>query len=52
VLFEPELALGYDLNDKLVGRAVSYTHLSNGQIFHQGKNQGLDDAGVRLVYKF
>jgi len=51
VLFEPEFALGYDLNDRLAVEA-SYTHLSNGQIFHQGKNQGLDDAGVRLVWKF
>jgi hypothetical protein len=51
VLFEPELALGYDFNDRWSGE-LSYTHLSNGQIFHQGKNQGLDDAGARLVYKF
>lgn len=51
VLFEPELALGYDINDSWSAE-LSYTHLSNGQVFHQGKNQGLDDAGVRLVYKF
>ncbi len=51
VLFEPELALGYEFNDRWSGE-LSYVHLSNGQIFHQGKNQGLDDAGVRLVYKF
>ncbi|CAN5305308.1 acyloxyacyl hydrolase [soil metagenome] len=51
VLFEPELALGYRFNDKVSGE-LSYTHLSNGQIFHQGKNQGLDDVGVRLVYAF
>ncbi|EJL37002.1 Lipid A 3-O-deacylase (PagL) [Caulobacter sp. AP07] len=51
VLFEPELALGYRFNEK-VSAELSYTHLSNGQIFHQGKNQGLDDVGVRLVYAF
>ncbi|HTI68009.1 MAG TPA: acyloxyacyl hydrolase [Caulobacteraceae bacterium] len=51
VLFEPELALGWDVNDAFAIEA-SYTHLSNGQIFHRGKNQGLDDAGVRLVWKF
>lgn len=51
VLFEPELALGYKFNDR-VSAELSYTHLSNGQIFHQGKNQGLDDVGVRLVYAF
>ncbi|HJV42312.1 acyloxyacyl hydrolase [Caulobacter sp.] len=51
VLFEPELALGYQVSDRM-SVELSYTHLSNGQIFHQGKNQGLDDAGVRLVYAF
>ena len=51
VLFEPELALGYKFNDRWSSE-LSYTHLSNGQIFHQGKNQGLDDVGVRLVYAF
>ena len=51
VLFEPGLALGVDLSDRVAVEAT-YTHLSNGQIFHQGKNQGLDDAGVRLVWKF
>jgi lipid A 3-O-deacylase len=51
VLFEPELALGVDVSDRLSLEA-SYTHLSNGQIFHKGKNQGLDDAGVRVNWKF
>ena len=51
LLFEPELALGYRFNDAWATE-LSYTHLSNGQIFHQGKNQGLDDVGVRLVYAF
>jgi lipid A 3-O-deacylase len=51
VLFAPEFALGYDLSDRLAVEA-SYVHLSHGQIFHSGKNQGLDDAGVRLVWKF
>lgn len=51
VLFSPELALGVKLNDRWAAE-FSYTHLSNGQIFHRGKNQGLDDAGVRLVYSF
>jgi len=51
VLFEPEIALGYQFNDAWSAE-LSYTHLSNGQIFAQGKNQGLDDVGVRLVYAF
>jgi hypothetical protein len=51
VLFEPELAVGYNLNRKWAIEA-SYVHLSNGQILHQGKNQGLDDVGLRLNYHF
>ena len=49
--FEPELALGYHLSHHW-STELSYTHISNGQIFHHGKNEGLDDAGVRLNYKF
>lgn len=51
VLFEPEFALGYDLSDRFAIEA-SYVHLSHGQIFASGKNQGLDDAGVRFIWKF
>lgn len=51
VLFNPELAVGVRLNERWAVE-LSYTHLSNGQIFHTGKNQGLDDAGARLVYTF
>jgi hypothetical protein len=51
LLFNPEIALGVRLNDRWAVE-FSYTHLSNGQIFHTGKNQGLDDAGARLVYSF
>jgi hypothetical protein len=50
-LFEPELAAGYNFNSKWAIEA-SYVHLSNGQILHQGKNQGLDDLGLRLNYHF
>jgi lipid A 3-O-deacylase len=49
--FEPELAFGYKLTPRIAVEA-SYVHLSNGQIFHQGKNQGLDDAGLRVAYSF
>ena len=51
LLFNPQLALGFRFNDQ-VATEFSYTHLSNGQIFHTGKNQGLDDAGIRLVYSY
>lgn len=51
VLFEPEFALGYKLTET-TSLELSYTHLSNGQIFHKGKNQGLDDVGLRVNVKF
>ena len=51
IQFEPELALGYRI-DQHWSTELSYTHISNGQIFHHGENEGLDDAGVRLIYKF
>jgi lipid A 3-O-deacylase len=51
IQFEPELSIGYHLNHHW-SVEFSYTHISNGQIFHQGENEGLDDAGGRLIYKF
>ena len=51
LLFEPEIGLGYRFSDR-ISAEVSYLHLSNGEIFHQGKNQGLDDLGVRVNYRF
>jgi hypothetical protein len=49
LLFEPEIALGARLGDR-TGAELSWVHISNGEIFHHGKNQGLDDVGVRVVY--
>ncbi len=51
VLFEPEVALGYQVSEHWAAE-ISYFHLSNGQILHQGVNQGLDDIGARLAYRF
>ena len=51
ILFEPELALGWRFSPRLAAE-VSWVHISNGEVFHHGKNQGLDDAGARLVYTF
>jgi hypothetical protein len=48
-LFEPELNLGWRFNPKLAAE-LSWVHISNGEIFHHGKNQGLDDVGVRVIY--
>lgn len=51
VLFNEEVALGYQLG-RHWGLEAAYVHFSNGEILHHGKNQGLDDAGLRLVYAF
>ena len=51
IVFEPEISLGYRITDN-VAVELSYVHLSNGQIFHQGKNEGLDEVGVRFLYHF
>ena len=49
VLFEPELAVGWQVTPRLAAE-LSWVHFSHGQILHQGKNQGIDLAGLRLVY--
>ncbi len=49
MLFEPEIALGAHLGGPWSAE-LSWVHISNGEIFHHGKNQGLDDAGIRVIY--
>ena len=51
MLFQPELGFGYRFSPRLAGE-LSWVHISNGEIFHHGKNQGLDDTGARLIYSF
>ena len=48
VLFQPELALGVRVTDRLAVEA-SWMHLSHGQTAG-GQNPGLSEVGVRLVY--
>ena len=48
VLFEPELAVGWRVNDRLAVEA-SWMHVSHGRVAG-GQNPGLSDVGVRLVY--
>jgi lipid A 3-O-deacylase len=50
-LFQPDLSLGYTFSG---GDAVelNWTHISNGKILAQGKNQGMDDVGVRYIHRF
>jgi hypothetical protein len=50
LLFQPELSIGRVLSPRW-SVELTYLHLSNGQVFARGKNQGLDDAGLRLIYK-
>lgn len=49
--FNPGLSAGYRISKRLAAE-LSYEHLSNGQILHQGDNEGLDDIGLRLIYAY
>lgn len=49
ILFEPELGIGYQANDRLSIEA-SWVHMSQGTIF-SGQNPGIDNIGVRLNWK-
>ena len=50
VLFEPELAVGYQVNERL-GVEASWVHLSHATLFDEGQNPGIDNIGVRLNWK-
>jgi hypothetical protein len=49
VLFEPELALGTRLSDKVAIEA-SWTHVSHARLFNRHQNPGIDMMGVRLAF--
>lgn len=51
VLLQPELSLGYAFNERIAGE-LSYVHLSNGRLYGDGQNDGLDMLGARIVYRF
>jgi lipid A 3-O-deacylase len=46
VLFEPEIGVGYRLNEK-VSVEANWTHISNATLF-SGQNPGIDMIGIRL----
>ncbi|MGZ3250052.1 MAG: acyloxyacyl hydrolase [Croceibacterium sp.] len=48
VLFEPEIALGTKLSDKLSVEA-SWIHISGARLFNSQQNPGIDMMGVRLA---
>ena len=47
VLFEPELAVGYQVNDTLSVEA-SWMHVSHARLFDSQQNPGIDMMGVRV----
>lgn len=49
-LFRTTFALNRDITEKW-GAQVTYEHLSHGQILGSGRNQGVDNVGVRVSYK-
>lgn len=50
-LFRTSLALNRDLGER-TGLQLQYEHLSHGQIIGNGRNQGIDNVGVRLYWRF
>ncbi len=50
-LFHTTLGIDYDINDHWAIGAY-YEHVSHGQILAKGRNQALDNAGVRVSYRF
>lgn len=50
-LFRTGLALNRDMGENW-GLQLQYDHLSHGQILGNGRNQGLDNIGVRVYFHF
>jgi lipid A 3-O-deacylase len=50
-LFRTTFGLHHDIND-VWGVELMYEHLSHGQILGDGRNQGLDNIGLRVSYSF
>ncbi|WP_420434176.1 hypothetical protein [Hyphobacterium sp.] len=51
VLFHTTLALNVELSRNIT-MAAYYEHISHGQILGSGRNQALDNAGIRFGYRF
>jgi lipid A 3-O-deacylase len=49
VLFEPELGIGTQINDR-VSIEASWVHMSHAQLFGR-QNPGIDNVGVRLNFR-
>jgi lipid A 3-O-deacylase len=50
-LFRTTLALEREFSPRLAAQ-IYYEHMSHGQVLDQGRNQGLDFVGMRLLYRF
>ena len=48
-LFRTSLAFNYAIDERW-GAQVMYEHLSHGQVLGNGRNQGLDNVGLRVTY--
>ncbi|MFP4518709.1 MAG: acyloxyacyl hydrolase [Oceanicaulis sp.] len=51
ILFRTALGVNYSFTERW-GAGVFYEHYSHGQILAEGRNQGLDELGVRINYRF
>lgn len=49
IVFEPEVALGYQVDERLAIEAA-WVHLSHAQLFSR-QNPGMDSIGIRLSYR-
>src|SRR3546814_18749689 len=49
VLFEPELAVGVQINPRLAAE-LSWVHMSHPTLFSR-QTRGMDNVGVRLVWR-
>lgn len=50
-LFRTTFALEREMGPRFAWQ-LYYEHMSHGQILDTGRNQGLDEAGVRFLYRF
>lgn len=50
-LFRTTLALEREFSPRVAAQ-IYYEHMSHGQVLDEGRNQGLDFVGVRLLYRF
>jgi lipid A 3-O-deacylase len=50
-LFRTSLALTWDVTEAWSLQGI-YEHLSHGQVLGDGRNQGIDEIGLRLVWNF